>query len=217
MDTSSAETGSSQTMNLGAGDADALALAAGELMRVAHGVLGVEADELHQLHDALAALLLVFAQLVHVERFADDVFDRHARVERGVRILEDHLHLLAVGQHVDLDLLAQDGLAVGVDLEAAVFVILLAAVIDDLAVKDDAAAGGLVQLQQRAADRGLAAAGFADKAEGLARADAEGDVIDRLERDRAAKTGAHGEIFFQVLNLNEVFVVGHLTYPPWLS
>ena len=163
-------------------------------MRVAHGVLGVEADELHQLHDALAALLLVFAQLMHVERFADDVLDRHARVERGVRVLEDHLHLLAVGQHVNLDLLAQDGLAVGVHLEAAVFVILLAAVVDDLAVKDDAAAGGLVQLQQRAADRGLAAAGFADKprvSPGRMLKETLSTALSGIVRPKPARTGKY--------------------------
>ena len=51
IDTSRAEIGSSQTMKLGldgqrAGDADALALAAGELVRVAVGEVGVEADQL---------------------------------------------------------------------------------------------------------------------------------------------------------------------------
>ena len=54
IDTSSAETGSSATMSFGlqrqrAGDADALALAAGELVRIAVGVLGREPDELEQL------------------------------------------------------------------------------------------------------------------------------------------------------------------------
>ena len=48
IDTSSADTGSSQTIELGLegdgpGDADALALSAGELVRVAVVVLGVEA------------------------------------------------------------------------------------------------------------------------------------------------------------------------------
>ncbi len=54
IDTSSADTGSSQTISFGLerqrpGDADALALAAGELGREAVVVLGVEADQLHQL------------------------------------------------------------------------------------------------------------------------------------------------------------------------
>jgi len=33
-------------------------------------------------------------QSVNVERLADDVLDGHARVERAVRILKDHLNLL---------------------------------------------------------------------------------------------------------------------------
>ena len=56
IDTSSADTGSSSTSSFGLqrqrpGDADALPLAAGELVRVAVGVLGVEPDQLHQLAD----------------------------------------------------------------------------------------------------------------------------------------------------------------------
>ena len=41
-----------------AGDADALALAAGELVRIAVVVLGVEPDAVHQLLDAALALAL---------------------------------------------------------------------------------------------------------------------------------------------------------------
>ena len=48
------------------GDADALALAAGELVRVAVDVLGVEADQLEQLLHPL--LLLALGQAVHAQR-----------------------------------------------------------------------------------------------------------------------------------------------------
>ena len=56
IDTSSAETGSSQTISFGpqrqrAGHADALPLAAGELGGEPVVVLGVEPDQLHQLLD----------------------------------------------------------------------------------------------------------------------------------------------------------------------
>ena len=104
METSSALTGSSQHDELGverqgAGDADALALPARELVRVALGVLGVEADRLEQLGDALLALGLG-ADVVDLERLADDVADAHARVERGVRVLEDDLHVAAQRVHL---------------------------------------------------------------------------------------------------------------------
>ena len=60
METSSAETGSSATISFGLhrqrpGDADALALTAGELVRVAVVVLGVQADQLEQLLRPAAA------------------------------------------------------------------------------------------------------------------------------------------------------------------
>ena len=79
------------------GDADPLPLAARELVRVAVVVLGVQADAVHELLDAP---LRVALGLVDPERRADDRADRLARVERRVRVLEDHLHLAPVGAHL---------------------------------------------------------------------------------------------------------------------
>ena len=76
------------------GVARALALPAGELRRVAVVVLGVEADDLHQLLHAPLAVALV-ADAVDGERLGDDRADPPARVQRRVRVLEDHLHLAA--------------------------------------------------------------------------------------------------------------------------
>ena len=197
-----------------AGNADALALAAGKLMGIAHGVLGVEADQLHQLHDAVAALLGIFAEFVDIQGLADDILHRHTGVQRGIRVLEHHLHLLAVGQHIDADLFAQNRLAVGAHLETAILVILLAAVIQHVAVKGNAAAGGLVKLKKGAAHGGFAAAGLAHQTQGLPGTDGEGDVVHRLEGDGLAKPGTDGEIFFQVLDLNQIFAVCHLISPP---
>jgi hypothetical protein len=52
----------------------------------------VETDAIHLLRDVLRC---VFAgdKAVRDRRLADDVDDAHPRVERCVRILEDHLHL----------------------------------------------------------------------------------------------------------------------------
>ena len=62
-----------------AGDADALALAARELVGIAVHVLGVQA---HERHELLHPLLSAHApQVVHVERLGDDRVDRHAWVE----------------------------------------------------------------------------------------------------------------------------------------
>ena len=90
------------------GNADSLALTAGKLMCVARGVLGIESHGRHELEDFLAALFAVRVQLMHVQRLSDDVFDRHAGVERRVRVLEHHLHLLA---HVR-DVFCRDGFSV---------------------------------------------------------------------------------------------------------
>ena len=64
----------------GAGNADTLALAAGELVGVAGSMLGIEADDAHQLPHARLALILVLAQVVHVDGLGHDVGHRHARI-----------------------------------------------------------------------------------------------------------------------------------------
>jgi hypothetical protein len=55
-------------------------------------VLGVEADDLHQLLDPPLALPAL-GQPVDVEGVADDRPDPLARVQRGIGVLEDHLDL----------------------------------------------------------------------------------------------------------------------------
>ena len=80
-------------------DADALALAARELVREPVRVLRRQADGAQQLVDALLALWPLIAA-VDAQRLADDVAHGHARVERRVRILEDDLHLAAHVAHL---------------------------------------------------------------------------------------------------------------------
>ena len=75
----------------GAGDADPLALAAGELVRIAVDVVGVEADGVQKLAD-LCPACFGFVDAMLDERLRDDRPDRHARVQRCLRVLEDHLH-----------------------------------------------------------------------------------------------------------------------------
>ncbi len=83
METSSAETGSSQTINLGlmanaAGNADPLALAAGEFMRIAAGVFAVEADQIPAILQCAHAFTLRLAKMMDIQRFAYDIRNRHA-------------------------------------------------------------------------------------------------------------------------------------------
>ena len=73
-------------------DADPLTLAARELVREPVVVLRVQTDDLEQLLDAPLALRRR-ADAVELERLADDEADALARVERRVRVLEDHHHV----------------------------------------------------------------------------------------------------------------------------
>ena len=76
----------------GAGDADALTLAARELVRLTRtGLIRIDADRLEDLSD-LGLLFGLRAPLPDVQRLGHDVHDLAARVQRGDRILEDHLH-----------------------------------------------------------------------------------------------------------------------------
>ncbi len=78
------------------GDADPLTLPAGELVREAVVVLGLQTDAVEQLlHPAFQ--LGTPSQPVQLEGIADDLAHPLARVERRERVLEDHLHLAANG------------------------------------------------------------------------------------------------------------------------
>ena len=160
-------------------DADALALPAGELVRIVVDVLGAQADAAEDVGDARAAFLRV-ADAVHAQRLADDVAGGHARIERGERVLEDDLHLPPVGAQLRLAEMRDVG-----------------------AVDRDAAGGRLDQPQDRAADRGLAAAGFADQRERLAGADFQRHAVDRVDvAGRAAQQALlDREMLLEVLDL----------------
>ena len=80
-------------------------------MRIAVGMLRVQAYPLQHTDDSLLALLLIGSQLVNVDGFAYNVGNRHTGIQAGIRILEYNLHLSAVGKHVDLRLMAELNLA----------------------------------------------------------------------------------------------------------
>src|SRR5262249_15549199 len=137
--------------------ADALALPAGELVREAVDVVGREADHLEQLLDPRAQVAARRA-FVDAKRVADDLADALARVQRRVRVLEDHLHLAPVRPQ-----LAPRELR------------------DVAAVEGDASARRLVQAHEQAAEGGLAATGLSDHSEGLAAIDLERDAVDGMD------------------------------------
>ena len=97
IETSSADTGSSQTMKSGltrerARDADALALPARELVRVARRRVRGQADDARAARARAPAPLASRREPVHPQRLADDAADAVPRVQRRERVLEDHLH-----------------------------------------------------------------------------------------------------------------------------
>src|SRR5450756_999492 len=151
----------------GAGDADTLALPARELVRVALRVLGAEPDGLEQLEDALLALGLG-ADIVDLERLADDVAHAHARVQRGVRVLEDDLHVAAQPLH--------PGPRGGHDVDA---------------LEGDRAGRRRDEPQHSAPRGGLAAAALADQAKRLTLIDREADAVDRVDLAGGALEDPH--------------------------
>ncbi len=143
-----------------AGDRDPLALAAGKLVRVLGHVQRRQADRLQQAADARFQFRFIRDDAVLHQRFADDVLHDPARVQAGVRILEDHLDTPA-------QLAAVGGLERGVGV---------------LAVEGEAAAGRPVQAHQQLGHRALAAAGLADQGQRLAARDVEAHAVDRVEQ-----------------------------------
>ncbi len=76
-----------------AGQADTLALTAGELMRIPGQVFRQETDLIDHVLDFLNAIRLILKEVEVVKTFRDDVVHRRALVEGSGRILEDHLDI----------------------------------------------------------------------------------------------------------------------------
>ena len=110
----------------------ALPLASRELMGIAARMLRIESYVLHELEDLLTTLALGRIQPMHIQRLTNDVLHRHTRVQGGIRVLEDHLH---VAPHLGKVLLR-----------------------DKLAIEKDLSGSRLVQMKQRTSNSGLSAA-----------------------------------------------------------
>ena len=117
-------------------------------------MFGQQADDLQQFAAARLARRGV-ADLVHPQRLGQDLAHGHARIERGVGVLKDDLHVPA---------------------QPAQFV--LVEVCDLLALEAHRARRRVHQAQHQASGGRLAAAGFADQRQRLAARDLETDVLD---------------------------------------
>src|SRR5262249_3650334 len=163
-----------------AGEADALPLAAAELVRVALEVGRVQPDEVEEFGDAHLALRAC-ADAVDDQRFFDNLPRPHARVQRRVRILKDDLHVAAR--------LAQPRPC---ELEHV------------LPAKPYLSGSRLDQPEHAASGRGLATSRFADQPERLPFLDREADVVNGENRRAFAEQPriAH-EALHEMRDLNE--------------
>src|SRR4051794_17658871 len=152
------------------GDADALALPAGEAVRVTLEVAHVQPHEVHQFLDQRAAVLAV-ADVMDDQRFGDDVEHGHARVQRAEGVLEDELQLPAEADQVVV-LQVQD-----VDHAAMI-------------VEQHGAGIRLQRPHQDLGQRGLAASGLADQPKAFAAPYLEADIVHR--EDATATRAALG-------------------------
>src|SRR5918995_5978605 len=170
----------------GARDADALTLAAGELVRIAAGGVPGEPDRLEEL-SYTGGEVSSSGEAMGPHRLADDPADAVARIERGEGVLEDDLHAAPEGTELAF-----------------------AAVSDVLAVEDDAARGRLVEPQDRAPDRRLAASRLTHQSERLAAPDLERHVVDGLNVADVAiqeDPALDRKVDLEVLELDEIPVL----------
>ena len=79
------------------GNAHPLALSAGKLMGIASRMFPGQTYPLQNGVDIIIGLFSGFYNMVGNQRLRDDVPDCHSRIQRGVGVLEDHLHLFPAG------------------------------------------------------------------------------------------------------------------------
>jgi len=167
-------------------DGDALPLPAGKLMRVFLHEPRREADQLHQLGHTRRDFR-VRADGVRMQRLGERRIDGHAGIERGERVLKNHLHVAP--HRTDLACAARRQI---------------------LPFEENRAAGRRHQLHDRARKRGFAAAGLAHEAEHLAPAHGKRDAINSLHRARLAleeRPLVNGEMRLHIAELEDRF--GH--------
>ena len=110
------------------------------------------------------ALLFARGKTKRLDGLGDDLSDRHARVERGIRILKDHLHVLARA--------AQLGAGQLRDVDVA---------------EHHAPAGGLDEPQHRASERRFSASRLADEPQGLTWQNVQRHAVNRFDNTVAAE------------------------------
>ncbi len=62
-------------------DADSLPLTAGKLMRITGGMLSIQTDHFHEVHDFIVAVLFCRVEMMDIQRLTDDILDGHTRIQ----------------------------------------------------------------------------------------------------------------------------------------
>ncbi len=115
------------------------------------------------------------------DRLGEDVAHLQARIEARERVLEHHLHAPA-----------QRPQGCGGEF------------VDAAAVEHDLSCGDVEQAEHRAADRALAAAGFADERERLAALDVERHAVDGADRGGLfPQAAAQRKMLLEIVDLEE--------------
>src|SRR5262249_27125059 len=156
----------------------ALALAAGKLVRIALQHFACEANGFEQRTNFLDLLVLV-SDTMDDQRFADDLTHRHARIERGIGILKDHLNVATEPEQ------------------------LVARRMSNLfSFEKDFAFGGILQTHHSPAQGRLAATRFADEPQRLAFRDGKIDPVNgtHIADLGAEDTATNWVVFFQSLD-----------------
>ncbi|BCH35046.1 hypothetical protein MesoLjLc_69760 [Mesorhizobium sp. L-8-10] len=133
---------------------DALALAAGKLMRIEHAMVFAEADAVEKLGHALLAACRI-ANSVNRQRLGDESADSHSAIKRCQGVLKDQLHLAPLRAPPS-----------AVDARQR------------QTLKQHTSAVRRLQTERNTAGGGLAASGFADNAGRPAHLDIQRHAID---------------------------------------
>ena len=155
-----------------------------QLMGIGVHIAVGQATYLHEFAHLVPNPLLAFDGAADPDRFGDDAADGQTGIQRGERVLKDHLHIKADLLHL--------GPGIGEDV---------------FPVIEHLSAGCLQQAQDGPAEGGFAAAGLSHHAQGLSRVDPEADVVDGME-----DTGGRFKVFFQVFRFNQWY--RHCASPP---
>ena len=176
-------------------DHDALTHTAGQLMRE-HRVDTLAVSNADHLEHLDRALFDVLFRLALTLMQGNDLIDLGADAEHGVqaghRLLKDHRNIVAA------QTLHLFGGGLGNIVGLAIAQIQADGALDDLALR------ALQQLHQGQAGDGLAAAGLADNAHGLADGHLKRDAVHALDN-----TGVGEEVGVQVVKLDRVLLIVH--------